>query len=64
MLTGRWYSRQIEARRAGSLTETDRLKAQEDAVIRERAAEMRDENRDEVKRMNQMVQYSKCAAVR
>lgn len=45
-------------------TESERLKAEENAVIRLRAAHMLEEKKDEVKRMNQMMLYSQCVAVR
>ena len=40
------------------------LKEAEDAAVRARAALLLEEQRDEVKRMNQMRLYSKCVAIR
>ena len=45
-------------------TESELLKEAEDAAIRARAALLLEEQQDEVKRMNQMMLYSKCVAIR
>ncbi len=45
-------------------TESEILKMAEDAAVRARAALLLEEQRDEVKRMNQMMLYSKCVAIR
>ena len=46
------------------LTESEKLKLAEAEAIRTKAALQLEEQRDEVKRMNQMLLYSKCAAIR
>ena len=45
-------------------TESERLKAAEDAAIRARASLQLEEERDEVKRMNRMMLYSRCVTIR
>lgn len=46
------------------MSETDRLEAVKKAAIKAKAATQLEEERDEVKRMNQMMLYSKCVAIR
>lgn len=53
-----------EARKARGPTEEEQLRAAAEEAVRSRAALARMEASDEAKRMNQMVLYSKCVAVR
>lgn len=48
----------------GPATETELLKKENDSATRSRADFLMDEQRDEVKRMNQMMLYAKCVAIR
>ena len=53
-----------ESRNKGMQTETERLQARANQHTRNRAEGLLDEQRDEVKHMNQMVLYSKCVTIR
>ncbi len=53
-----------EARRAQVPSKEERLRAAAAEAVRSRAALARMEASDEAKRMNQMVLYSKCVAIR
>ena len=46
------------------MSETDIEDAAKKAAIKAKAALQLEEERDEVKRMNQMMLYSKCVAIR
>ena len=53
-----------ERRKHEPPTETERLHAAANSHTRNRADDLLTEQRDEVKHMNQMVQYSKCVTIR
>ncbi len=53
-----------DSRNKGVQTETERLQARANQHTRNRAEGLLDEQRDEVKHMNQMVLYSKCVTIR
>lgn len=53
-----------ERRKHEPPTETERLQAAVNSHTRNRADDLLTEQRDEVKHMNQMVQYSKCVTIR
>ncbi len=53
-----------ERRKHEPPTETERLQASANSHTRNRADDLLTEQRDEVKHMNQMVQYSKCVTIR
>ena len=53
-----------ERRKHEPPTETERLQAAANSNTRNRAEDLLTEQRDEVKHMNQMVQYSKCVTIR
>lgn len=53
-----------EAKKKAPETETDRIKAAANAKIKTRAEYLLEEQKDEVKHMNQMVLYSKCVTIR
>lgn len=53
-----------ERRKHEPPTETERLHAVANSHTRNRADDLLTEQRDEVKHMNQMVQYSKCVTIR
>ena len=53
-----------EAQKNAPPTETVLLKAQADGALLSRAQALLLEEKDEVKRMNQMILYSKCATIR
>lgn len=53
-----------EARKHAPITATEQLRAKADAHTISRADHLLDEQRDEVKHMNQMVLYSKCVTIR
>jgi hypothetical protein len=53
-----------ERRKHEPPTETERLQASANGHTRNRADDLLTEQRDEVKHMNQMVQYSKCVTIR
>ncbi len=53
-----------EAKKKAPETETDQLKAKQNAKIKSRAEYLLEEQQDEVKHMNQMVLYSKCVTIR
>eukprot|EP00210_Caulerpa_lentillifera_P002835 g2709.t1 len=60
------YSNQMEAERKlhQPKTESEILKQEKDKATTRRARELLEEQLDDVKRMNQMVLYAKCAAIR
>lgn len=53
-----------ERRKHEPPTETERLQASANGHTCSRADDLLTEQRDEVKHMNQMVQYSKCVTIR
>ena len=53
-----------ERRKHEPPTATERLQGVANSHTRNRADELLTEQRDEVKHMNQMVQYSKCVTIR
>ena len=53
-----------ERRKHEPPNETERLQASANSHTRNRADALLTEQRDEVKHMNQMVQYSKCVTIR
>lgn len=53
-----------EARRNAPLTETEQLTRQANGATRSRADKLLEEQKDEVKHMNQMMLYSKCVTIR
>lgn len=53
-----------ERRKHEPPTATERLQGAANSHTRNRADELLTEQRDEVKHMNQMVQYSKCVTIR
>ncbi|MEW5310671.1 MAG: hypothetical protein WDW38_002447 [Sanguina aurantia] len=53
-----------EARKQAKPTETEMLKRQVDGATLDKASAMLEEQKDEVKHMNQMVLYSKCVTIR
>ena len=53
-----------DSRNKGVQPETERLQARANQHTRNRAEGLLDEQRDEVKHMNQMVLYSKCVTIR
>ena len=53
-----------ERRKHEPPTETEQLQAAANSNTRSRADDLLTEQRDEVKHMNQMVQYSKCVTIR
>ena len=53
-----------ERRKHEPPTTTERLQGAANNHTRNRADELLTEQRDEVKHMNQMVQYSKCVTIR
>ncbi|WIA11863.1 hypothetical protein OEZ85_011949 [Tetradesmus obliquus] len=53
-----------EARKQAPPTESQVVRAQADNAMLSRAHQLLEEEKDEVKHMNQMVQYAKCVAVR
>eukprot|EP00899_Mesostigma_viride_P005653 jgi/Mesvir1/15089/Mv14730-RA.1 len=53
-----------ERKKRMPMTETERLKAEQDAKLLSRANSQLEAELDDVKRMNQMVLYSKCVTIR
>lgn len=53
-----------EAKKKAPETETERLKAAANTKIKSRAEYLLEEQKDEVKHMNQMMLYSKCVTIR
>lgn len=53
-----------ERRKHEPPTDTQRLQGAANSHTRNRADDLLTEQRDEVKHMNQMVQYSKCVTIR
>jgi hypothetical protein len=53
-----------EAKKKAPETETEKLKAAANAKLKSRADYLMEEQKDEVKHMNQMVLYSKCVTIR
>eukprot|EP00798_Chlamydomonas_sp_ICE-L_P011605 gene11605-34309_t len=53
-----------EAKKNAPITDTERLKNQQQSATRSRATKLLEEERDQVKNMNQMMLYSKCVTIR
>ncbi|KAJ7281169.1 hypothetical protein O6H91_Y367800 [Diphasiastrum complanatum] len=51
-------------RKVGALSESEKLKREADSLTLSRAANIWQENLDDVKRMNQMMLYARCVAIR
>lgn len=53
-----------EARKNAPVTESEKIKRKNDAATMTRAQKLLEEEKDEVKNMNQMMLYSKCVTIR